>query len=215
MPGPVQPAGMVMRESAADALERGDPAPDFELPGTDGETYTLGSFADHEALLLTFTCNHCPYAKARFDALNAIAADYDGVAVVGVNPNDDAEYPEDSFEKMREYVADGWVAYDAYLRDESQTVARAYGATCTPDPYLFVNHGGGEAPRASDDGAAEPRSEWHLNYHGRLDDAMSPDAEPSGEPGFEMRDHIETVLAGDPVEAETRPSRGCSIKWRD
>ena len=199
MPGPVQPAGMVMKESETDALERGDPAPGFELPGTDGETYTLDSFADQEALLLVFTCNHCPYAKAKFDALNAIAADYDEVAVVGVNPNDAAAYPEDSFEEMREYVADGRVAYDAYLRDESQEVARAYGATCTPDPYLFVNHDG----------------EWHLKYHGRLDDAMSPDAEPSGGPGFEMREHIETVLADDPVEAETRPSRGCSIKWRD
>jgi peroxiredoxin len=190
---------MVMMESEADALERGDTAPEFELPGTDGETYTLDSFSDREALLLVFTCNHCPYAKARFEALNAIAADYDDVAVVGINPNDDEEYPEDSFEKMREYVESGQVQYDAYLRDESQAVAAAYGAKCTPDPYLFARHDG----------------EWHLKYHGRLDDATNPDAEPSGEPGFEMREVIDTVLAGEKVEAEMRPSRGCSIKWRD
>jgi peroxiredoxin len=190
---------MVMMESEADALKRGDTAPDFELPGTDGERYTLESFADRDALLLVFTCNHCPYAKAKFEALNGIAADYDDVAVVGINPNDAEEYPEDSFEAMQASVESGEVRYDAYLRDESQAVAAAYGATCTPDPFLFANHDG----------------EWHLKYHGRLDDAMNPDAEPSGEPGFEMRDIIDTVLAGEPVETEMRPSRGCSIKWRD
>jgi peroxiredoxin len=194
---------MVAADSESD-LERGDAAPDFELPGTDGETYTLDSFADHEALLLVFTCNHCPYAKAKFETLNDIADDYDEVAVVGVNPNDAEAYPEDSFEEMRAYVERGDVRYDAYLRDESQEVARAYGATCTPDPFLFTNHDAGEAGR-----------EWHLKYHGRLDDAMSPDAEPSGEPGFEMREVIETVLAGEKVDAEFRPSRGCSIKWKD
>ncbi|MFB6206538.1 MAG: thioredoxin family protein [Haloglomus sp.] len=206
---------MVQMESESDALERGDTAPDFELPGVDGETHTLESFADNEALLLVFTCNHCPYAKAKFDALNAIAADYDDVAVVGINPNDEEEYPEDSFEKMQEYVESGAIQYDAYLRDESQEVAAAYGAKCTPDPYLFVRHEGGEASRASGGEAAEPRGEWHLKYHGRLDDAMNPGDEPSGEPGFEMRELIDTVLAGEDVEAESRPSRGCSIKWRD
>jgi peroxiredoxin len=190
---------MVQMESEPDALERGDPAPAFELEGTDGETYTLASFADNEALLIVFTCNHCPYAQAKFDALNAIAEDYDDVAVAGINPNDDEEYPEDSFEKMREYVEKGRVRYDAYLRDESQAVARAYGATCTPDPFLFARHSG----------------EWHLKYHGRLDDAMNPDDEPSGEPGFEIREVIDTVLAGEKVDAEFRPSRGCSIKWRE
>ena len=194
---------MVSAESS-DTLERGDSAPPFELPGTDGETYTLESFADHDALLLVFTCNHCPYAEAKEPALNAIAADYDDVAVVGINPNDDTEYPEDSFEKMREYVESGRIRYDAYLRDESQAVARAYGAECTPDPFLFVRHGTGDG-----------ESEWHLKYHGRLDDAMTPDEEPSGDPGFEMRELIDTVLAGEKVDTAFRPSRGCSIKWKN
>ncbi len=189
---------MVVAESA-DALEVGDPAPDFELPGTDGETYRLSDFEGNEALLVVFTCNHCPYAKAKFDALNAIAAEYDAVAVVGINPNDEEQKPEDSAERMRELVDDGTIGYDAYLRDESQSVARAYGATCTPDPFLFAREDG----------------RFVLAHHGRLDDAMSPEEEPSGEPGFEMRAAIEDVLAGEPVSVEAVPSRGCSIKWRE
>ena len=186
-------------ESVEDALDRGDAAPPFELQGTDGGTYTLDSFADYEALLAVFTCNHCPYAKARIEAMNGIAADYDEVAVVGINPNDEEQYPEDSFEKMVEYVESGEVRYDAYLRDDSQDVARAYGAVCTPDPFLFANRDG----------------EFRLAYHGRLDDATNPDDEPAGEPGFEMREVIDAVLAGEDVERESRPSRGCSIKWRE
>ena len=186
-------------ESKADALTRGDAAPSFKLDGTDGETYTLDSFADSEALLVVFTCNHCPYAKARIPAMNGIAADYDEVAVVGINPNDEEQYPEDSFERMVEYVESGEVRYDAYLRDHSQETARAYGAVCTPDPFLF----------AKDDEV------FRLVYHGRLDDATNPDDEPSGEPGFEMREVIDAVLAGESVDRESRPSRGCSIKWRE
>jgi len=189
---------MVLMESDEE-LERGDAAPEFSLQGTDGATYTLGSFPDDDALLVVFTCNHCPYAQARFGVLNGIAADYDDCAVVGINPNDAEQYPEDSYERMCELVDDGTIDYDAYLRDESQAVAAAYGATCTPDPFLFRRADG----------------EWRLAYHGRLDDATSPDAEPSGEPGFEMRAAVDAVLAGEDPPAEFRPSRGCSIKWRD
>ena len=183
---------MVMKESDS-ALDRGDAAPDFELPGVDGETHALDSF-DVDALLVVFTCNHCPYAKAKFDLLNDLAADYDDLAVVGINPNDAAEYPDDSFEAMRERVADGTVAYDAYLRDETGAVAEAYGAVCTPDPFLF----------GREDGA------WRLAYHGRLDDALNPDDEPTE---FYVREAVESVLAGDDVTLPDRPSRGCSIKW--
>jgi len=190
---------MVALESESDVLEHGDSAPDFELRGTDGETYTLDSFDDHDALLVVFTCNHCPYAKAKFDAMNEVASDYGDVAVVGINPNDAEEYPEDSFEKMVEYVDRGDIDITAYLRDETQEVAEAYGAVCTPDPFLFEN---------DDD-------RFRLVYHGRFDDALNPDAEPSGRPGEEIRSAIESVLAGETPEAEFRPSRGCSIKWRE
>jgi hypothetical protein len=120
------------------------------------------------------------------------------VAVVGINPNDEEQYPDDSFERMKAQVEDGTIAYDAYLRDASQEVAKAYGAVCTPDPYLFAREG----------------DEFVLAYHGRLDDAMNPDDEPSGDPGFEAREAIESVLAGDPVGIEFNASRGCTIKWR-
>ncbi|QDX39837.1 thioredoxin family protein [Salarchaeum sp. JOR-1] len=178
-------------------LDRGDPAPEFSLPGTDGETYSPDDFRECDALLVVFTCNHCPYAQAKHPTLNAIAADYDDVAVVGINSNDADAYPDDSFAAMRDAVREGTVAYDAYLRDESQTTAAAYGAVCTPDPFLFANRDGLE-----------------LAYHGRLDDAQSPDSEPSGEPGFEMRDAIDTVLAGEDVTREFAPARGCTIKWK-
>jgi len=190
---------MVALESESDALETGDAAPDFELPGTDGETHTLAEFGDHEALLVVFTCNHCPYAQATYDAMNAVAADYDDLAVVAINPNDAEAYPEDSLERMVDYVETGEIDVTAYLRDESQDVARAYGAVCTPDPFLFGREDG----------------EFRLAYHGRFDDATSPDAEPSGEPGFEMRAAVEAVLAGGTPAETFRPARGCSIKWRE
>ncbi len=186
---------MVAQESV-EKLQRGDVAPDFELDGVDGETYTPESFADSEALLVVFTCNHCPYAKAKFDVLNSLAADFEDLAVVGINPNDAEEYPEDSFEKMQAYVEDGRVDYTAYLHDEAQTAAAAYGARCTPDPFLFARENG----------------EWRLAYHGRLDDAMNPEQTPTE---HHMRDAVESVLAGDEVDLEFMPSRGCSIKWRE
>ncbi|WP_254529295.1 thioredoxin family protein [Natrinema gelatinilyticum] len=202
---------MVPTESES-KLAAGDIAPDFDLEGTDGETYSLESFADAEALLLVFTCNHCPYAKAKFDLLNGLAVEYDDVAVVGINPNDAEEYPEDSFETMREYVADGNIDYDAYLRDERQDVAREYGAVCTPDPFLFERRGSqyDADGRATASGGED--AEFQLVYHGRLDDALNPDDEPTQ---FHIREAIESVLADETVDLEWQPSRGCSIKWSD
>ncbi|PSQ31758.1 thioredoxin family protein [Halobacteriales archaeon SW_6_65_46] len=187
---------MVQTDSDSE-LRRGDTAPEFRLIGTDGARYALDSFGDNDALLVVFTCNHCPYAKAKFGALNALASRYDDCAVVGINPNDADAYPDDSYERMCELTDDGTVAYDAYLRDDDGSVADSYGAVCTPDPFLF---------RADNDA-------WRLAYHGRLDDALDPDDEPSGDPGFEMRRAIESVLAGEEVTLADRPSRGCSITW--
>jgi len=185
---------MVVQESA-EKLQPGDVAPQFELEGTDGEIHSLSEFEDHEALLVVFTCNHCPYAKAKFEPLNDIDDEFDEAAVVGINPNDAEEYPEDSFDRMKELVDEGTVDYTAYLRDETQEVAEAYGATCTPDPFLFRRDG----------------DEWVLAYHGRLDDAMNPDQTPQE---HYVRDAIETMLEGGEVDLEYMPSRGCSIKWK-
>jgi len=200
---------MVALESEVDAIQRGEPAPDFELPGADGDTYSLSDFADQDALLVVFTCNHCPYAKARIDELNHLAGEYDRLAVVGINPNDADQYPEDSFERMRELWADGTVRYDAYLRDESQAVAEAYGAVCTPDPFLFENTGTSETSRAAG-GAGDDGGEFRLVYHGRIDDATDPEDRPSER---EMRDIVDRLLAGEEIDDEFKPSRGCSIKW--
>jgi peroxiredoxin len=188
---------MVAKESGH-VLASGDEAPTFELHGVDERVHSLDDFDEYDALLVVFTCNHCPYAKAKEGTLNGLADDYDDVAVVGINPNDAEEYPDDSFEKMQEYVESGRIQYDAYLYDESQSVAAAYGAVCTPDPFLFRN----------DDGT------FRLAYHGRVDDALNPDDDPSGEPGFEIRQAIDEVLAGDDVTVEWNASRGCSIKWK-
>ncbi|WP_420181800.1 thioredoxin family protein [Haloarcula sp. KBTZ06] len=186
---------MVSLDSESDVLGRGDEAPPFELSGADGATYSLSDFADKDALLVVFTCNHCPYAKAKIDELNRLATEYDDLAVVGINANDPEEYPDDSFERMQELVERGEIQYDAYLFDETQEVAAAYGARCTPDPFLFHNDGG----------------TFKLAYHGRLDDAPNPDDEPSER---EMAAHVETLLDGDQITAAEKPSRGCSIKWK-
>ncbi len=185
---------MVEMESENE-LEKGEPAPDFDLKNVDGEYYSLSDFQGYELLLIVFTCNHCPYAKAKIEHLNEIAIDFEGVAVIGINPNDEVEYPEDSFDKMVDWMESGKLKYDYYLRDESQDVAERYGAVCTPDPYLFKNMDG----------------EFRLIYHGRLDDALDPESTPSR---FYVRDAIEDLLAGEEVDMEFMPSRGCSIKWR-
>ncbi len=112
-----EPTIMVLKESESE-LDRGDVAPDFDLLGTDGKQYSLNSFEESDALLIVFTCNHCPYAKAKFDLLNELAAEYDDAAIVGINPNANEEYPDDSYDRMVELVEDGTIAYDAYLYDE-------------------------------------------------------------------------------------------------
>lgn len=185
-----------MAEESIDVLELGDEPPTFELPSTGGETISINDFADHEALLVVFTCNHCPYAKAKHPLLNDIASSHEDVAVVGINPNDPEEYPADSFEEMQSRVGSGEIQYDAYLFDEEQSVAKAYGAVCTPDPFLF----------ARTDGT------FTLAYHGRLDDAPNPDDEPTH---VVIRDAIDAVLDGADVDVDSEPSRGCSIKWRE
>jgi peroxiredoxin len=185
---------MVLLESDSE-LSPGDEAPDFELPAAGGGERSLADVADRDALLVVFTCNHCPYAEAKVDELNHLARSYDGLAVVGINPNDAEAYPDDSFERMEERVAAGEIEF-TYLRDESQDVARRYGAVCTPDPFLFERDG----------------DAFRLALHSRIDDAMSPDEEPAR---HEMREAVEAVLAGEELPFEATPSQGCSIKWTD
>jgi peroxiredoxin len=171
----------------------GTSAPSFSLPGVDGKTWSLSSFADAELLVVVFTCNHCPYAIASEDRLIAIQDDYRarGVRVVAINPNDAQKYPDDSFEKMKKRATDKAFNFP-YLHDESQRVARAYDAVCTPDIFVF-------------DRARK------LIYNGRIDDNWQ---QPDQVTRQDLRSVLDAALNGRAVDFEHVPSMGCSIKWK-
>jgi peroxiredoxin len=170
--------------------EIGEPAPSFSLPATDGSMHGPDGAA---ATVVVFTCNHCPYALAWHERIGAVAHDYSGqgVKMLAINPNDAERYPRDSFAAMRARVeADGgWPV--PYLRDEDQTVARAYDARTTPDVFV-------------------------LDADGRLAYRGAPDADHDdpAQGAAWLRGALDAVLDGrTPEPAETRPV-GCSIKWR-
>lgn len=187
---------MVLVESDSE-LSHGDPAPYFELPAAAGDTVALDDLLSYDAVLIVFTCNHCPYAEAKVEELNHLTETYPSLAVVGINPNDAEAYPEDSLDRMRERVSADEIRYTAYLRDESQTVTDEYGAVCTPDPFLFNQRSSGD------------ESQFELVFHSRIDDAMSPDEVVSA---YEMRRAVEAVLNDEPIPLTETPSQGCSIK---
>ena len=171
----------------------GTPAHDFSLPGTDGKTYTLDSFSDKKVLVIIIMCNHCPYVKAVFGRLNDIQNDYagKGVQIVGINPNDEISYPEDSLENMKKAVEEKNIPY-VYLRDKSQEVAKKYDAVCTPDIYVYG-------------------PERTLLYRGRIDDNWQDESQVTKK---ELRAALDAILAGQTVSEEQVPSMGCSIKWK-
>jgi peroxiredoxin len=180
-----------MARAESTMVPLGAPCPDFTLPGADGQLWSLRDF--HEpALLVVVMCNHCPYVQAVDDRINALAKAYEGrCGVLGINANDALTYPEDSFEAMRKRAkAKGYVF--PYLWDEEQVVARALGATCTPDFFLYDSH-------------------RRLVYRGRMDDNWKDAARVTRE---DLKEAIEGLLAGqDPLEVQL-PSMGCSLKWR-
>ncbi len=177
----------------SNGMPLGTAAPPFSLPGVDGETRSLGSFADAELLVVVFTCNHCPYAIACEDRLIAIQKDYagKGVQLVAINPNDAVNYPDDSFEKMKVRAAEKGFNFP-YLRDESQEVARAYDAACTPDVFVFDR-------------------DRKLIYNGCIDDNWK---EPDQVTRNELREVLDAALQGRGVDFKHIPSMGCSIKWK-
>ena len=177
----------------SNGMPLGTTAPPFSLPGVDGEVYSLESFADAELLVVVFTCNHCPYAIASEDRLIAIQNDYrdKGVRLVAINPNDADNYPDDSFEKMKKRAAEKGFNFP-YLRDESQEVARAYDAACTPDVFVFDR-------------------DRKLLYNGRIDDNWK---EPSKVTRRELRELLDAALRGESVDFKHTLSMGCSIKWK-
>jgi peroxiredoxin len=171
----------------------GTPAPAFDLPGVDGAHATLDSFKGARALVVMFICNHCPYVKAVNARLVALAADYAprGVAFVAISSNDAARYPDDSFEKMQQTAREEGYTFP-YLYDESQEVAQAYGAVCTPDFFVYD-------------------ATQRLAYRGRLDDNWKDEAAITRR---DLRAALDAILAGEQPGDEQVPSMGCSIKWR-
>lgn len=183
---------MALMESDYKRMKKGTEAPDFSLPGTDGKTYSLGDFIGLKAVLIIFMCNHCPYVKPRMDEINRIAKDYKekGVVVVGINPNDATRYPDDSFENMKKLMDENKYEFH-YLRDETQGVAKAYNAVCTPDPFLFDK-------------------DLKLIFHSRIDDSHGADLVSKHEMHTAIGEYVEKGT----ITLEEKPSMGCSIKWK-
>lgn len=182
---------MVMKESTM--LSLGTEAPDFSLPDTEGNTVSLGDVAGKNGVLVMFICNHCPFVIHVREELARLATDYadKGIGFVAISSNSVETHPQDGPEKMKEEKAAAGYSFP-YLYDESQDVAKAYRAACTPDFFLF-------------DG------EKKLAYRGQLDSTRpNSGAQATGE---DMRAALNAVLAGHPVPEPHRPSAGCNIKW--
>ena len=176
-------------------LPLGTQAPDFSLVSVDGQTYSRDDFSDSKALLVIFLCNHCPYVIHVADYIAALAREYQqkGVAVVGISSNDVSKYPQDSPEQMvHEAEARGYTF--PYLFDETQEVAIAYRAACTPDFYVF-------------DG------DQKLVYRGQMDDSRPRTDDPKPITGADLRAALDAVLEGRSVTEDQKPSLGCNIKW--
>lgn len=175
-------------------LALGTPAPSFSLKDTNGKTVSTDDFTEAKGLLVAFICNHCPYVKHIRPGLAAIGREYPprGIAVVAINSNDVKNYPDDSPRKMAEEVRFAGYTFP-YLFDETQEVAKAYRAACTPDFFLF-------------DG------ERKLVYRGQLDDSRPGNGLPVT--GDDLRAAMEALLAGKPISEKQKPSMGCNIKWK-
>lgn len=177
-------------------LSLGTVAPDFKLPDTvSGRIKSLRELKSTKATVIMFICNHCPFVKHVNDQLVALANDYksQGVSFVAISSNDVENYPEDHPDKMKEYALALRYPFP-YLYDESQDVAKAYKAACTPDFFIF-------------DG------EMKLVYRGQLDASRPKSDIPVT--GVDIRAALDNMLAGKPVSIEQKPSMGCNIKWID
>src|SRR6185312_1175682 len=176
-------------------MKLGDKAPEFSLPGTDGKTHTLASLKGSKATIIVFSCNHCPYVIMNEDRLIAAARDYaaKGVGMAAINANDATSHPEDSFEEMKKRAAEKKFPF-AYLRDESQAVARAYGATSTPHLFVFD-------------------ADLKLAYTGSIDDDNKYNARKKAEKLY-LRDALDDLVAGRPVRLPETHAIGCTIKWK-
>lgn len=172
-------------------LKTNEKAPSFKLKDVDGKMYSLEEF-NCKCALVVFICNHCPYVKARINDLVDLQNRFStsDLRVVGINSND-SDYQDEGFDNMVKF-AEKYELNFPYLIDDTQTVARAYGAACTPDPFLFDH-------------------QRRLVFHGRINDATEPEAIPKIPI---MENNVRNVLAGKTLEKDFDPSIGCSIKWK-
>jgi peroxiredoxin len=183
-----------MARTASTMLGLGTPAPDFRLPDPEGRMHELEDAVDAPAVLVAFICNHCPFVRHIRAGLADFARDYAprGLAVFAINANDVTTHPQDGPEQMAIEAREAGYVFP-YLYDETQDVARAYCAACTPDFFLF------------DD-------ERRLVYRGQFDDSRPGNGRPVT--GADLRAAVDAVLAGEAVSTDQRPSIGCNIKWR-
>lgn len=180
---------------ASPLLASGSPAPDFDLPGTDGKHWSLADCRGERGTLVMFICNHCPYVQAVLDRIISDAAELagHGVGSVAIMPNDTGRYPEDGLAAMQDLSTRKAFPFP-YLIDETQAVARAYGAVCTPDFFAFD-------------------ASLKLRYRGRIDGG-GPRAAPAGA-RRELFEAMCMIARTGQGPAEQHPSIGCSIKWRE
>ncbi|MGE5338861.1 MAG: thioredoxin family protein [Gemmatimonadota bacterium] len=180
--------------ATADPVQRGVRAPDFTLPGVDGRTHSLADIRGPNGALVMFICNHCPYVQAVVDRIVRDAKDLQalGIGVAAISANDVTAYPEDSFDNMKRFAEKHGFTFP-YLYDESQQVARAYGAVCTPDFFGFDR-------------------ELKLEYRGRLDASGRNVAPPGAR--RELFEAMRQIAATGAGPAEQIASIGCSIKWK-
>lgn len=171
----------------------GKACPDFRLPGVDGKTYSQLDLTPGRPALVMFICNHCPYVQAIEDRLIHLGHDLKklNVSVVAISSNDAGRYPEDSFARMTQRASEKKYSFP-YLYDESQSVAKEFGAVCTPDFFLYDQAG-------------------KLAYRGRLDDSWK---DPAMVKSRELYEACVRLAQGEPAPQNQAPSMGCSIKWR-
>jgi peroxiredoxin len=188
----------------------GSAASAFKLRGVDGKFYQLSDFQNGvqkpQAIVIVFMCNHCPYVIAVQDRINALAKEYlnRNVQFLGINSNDSTKYPADGFEAMKVRAREQNFVFP-YLWDESQEVAKAYGAVCTPEFYLYGVTG-------SLSSGSVDSAKTHLDYKGRLDDSWKDPAQVTRQ---DLKQALEAVLKGEKPDPDQKPAMGCSIKWRD
>jgi peroxiredoxin len=201
----------------SEPVQIGMPAPQFPSEGllaTNNVRQHLSDFRYAKALVIVFMCNHCPYVKAVQGRINQLAKDFKNrkVQVIGINSNDSVRYPDDSFEAMKKQVAEQKFEFP-YLWDETQEVARAYGAVCTPDFFVFENTQAEEFREADLVTEREKdRDRFVLRYRGRLDDNWKDESQVTRR---DLAAALEDILAGRLYNEEQVPSMGCSIKWKE